>query len=84
MSSSPQPPQQTTRKSDAQVRAEFTSYYLQRATQEFAEDLDKVRGADDFKRDDASGIQMLIAALQQGTGMFSLEEMRRVVDGKRS
>ncbi|KAK4159627.1 ribosome-assembly protein 3-domain-containing protein [Cladorrhinum sp. PSN259] len=69
------------RKPDAQVKQEFTSYYLQRATQEFAEDLDKVRGAEDFKAD--SGIQMLIAALQQGTEMFSVEEMRRVVDGKR-
>ncbi|KAK4228172.1 ribosome assembly protein 3, partial [Podospora fimiseda] len=67
------------KKSDTQVRSEFNQYYLQRATKEFAEDLDKVRSADDFKRDDSAGIQMLIAALQQGTKMFSLEDMRRVV-----
>ncbi|KAH8653316.1 ribosome-assembly protein 3-domain-containing protein [Xylariales sp. PMI_506] len=42
--------------------ANFTSFYLQQATQEFSEDLDKVRGADDFKGD---ALQMLIVALQQ-------------------
>ncbi|KAK4464243.1 ribosome assembly protein 3 [Cladorrhinum samala] len=75
-SSSPEP---APRKTDDQVQSEFTSYYLQRATKEFAEDLDKVRNADDFKADTA--VQMLVAALQQGTGMFSLEEQRRIVDG---
>jgi len=49
---------------------------MQRATQEFAEDLDKVRGADDF-RDDSLGI--LVGALRQGTEGFSPEERRRIV-----
>jgi ribosome assembly protein 3 len=49
---------------------------MQRATTEFAEDLDKIRGADDFK-DDA--MSLLIGALQQGTGVFSIEEQRRIV-----
>jgi len=49
---------------------------MQRATQEFAEDLDRIRGADDF-RDDA--LPLLINALQQGTSVFSKEEQRRVV-----
>jgi ribosome assembly protein 3 len=49
---------------------------MQRATQEFAEDLDKVRGADDF-RNDSLGI--LVGALRQGTEGFSAEERRRVV-----
>ncbi len=66
------PPQ----KSDQEVAAEFTSYYLQRATTEFAEDLDKVRAADDFKND---ALQILVGALQQGTAMFSPEEQRRIV-----
>ncbi|KAI1808684.1 hypothetical protein F4811DRAFT_548690 [Daldinia bambusicola] len=30
---------------------DFTSYYLQQSTKEFAEDLDKIRNADDFKGD---------------------------------
>ncbi|KAK4187824.1 ribosome assembly protein 3 [Podospora australis] len=66
---------------DKQVSAEFTSYYLQRATQEFAEDLDKVRTADDFKADNA--LPMLISALQQGTAMFSPEEQRRIVTAEK-
>ncbi|AEO67700.1 uncharacterized protein THITE_2170572 [Thermothielavioides terrestris NRRL 8126] len=63
-------------KSDQQVASEFTAYYLQRATKEFAEDLDKVRAADDFKND---ALQTLISALQQGTAMFSAEEKRMIV-----
>jgi ribosome assembly protein 3 len=58
---------------------EFTSYYLQRATQEFAEDLDKIRNADDFKGNDA--LPMLIRSLQQGTSTFSTEDQRRIVAG---
>lgn len=65
-----------TKKSDQEVSAEFTSYYLQRATQEFAEDLDKVRAADDFKND---ALQILVSALQQGTALFPPEEQRRIV-----
>jgi len=61
---------------DAEVSAAFTKFYMQRATQEFAEDLDRIRGADDF-RDDA--LPLLINALQQGTSVFSKEEQRRVV-----
>lgn len=60
----------------AEQAAEFNSYYLQRATKEFGEDLDKVRNADDFKND---GIAMLIHALQQGTAMFSEEDQRRIL-----
>lgn len=66
-------------KLDATVTSEFTSYYLQRATQEFAEDLDKVRTADDFKND---ALNVLVNALQQGTAMFSPEEQSRVVESR--
>ncbi|KAK4452042.1 ribosome-assembly protein 3-domain-containing protein [Podospora aff. communis PSN243] len=65
------------RKTDKEVSSEFTSYYLERSTKEFAEDLDKVRTADDFKND---AISVLVDALQQGTAMFSPEEQRRVVE----
>jgi len=58
------------------VSAAFTKYYLQHATQELAEDLDKVRAADDF-RDDA--LPLLVNALQQGASAFSIEEQRRIV-----
>ena len=49
---------------------------MQQATTEFAEDLESLRGAGDF-RDDA--LPMLVNALQQGTSIFSMEEQRRIV-----
>lgn len=57
--------------------AEFTSFYLQQATKEFDEDLDKVRNADDFKGD---ALPMLIKALQQGTALFPSADQRRIVE----
>jgi ribosome assembly protein 3 len=64
----------------AGVATEFKSYYLQRATQEFAEDLDRVRGADDFKAD---GLQLLVHALGQGTRMFTDEKKMRVLETRK-
>lgn len=58
------------------IKAEFESYYLQRATQELASDLDKVRQAEDFKVD---SIQFLVHALQQGATQFSAVDQERVV-----
>lgn len=68
-------------KTDDAPRAEFQSYYLQRATQELAEDLDKVRTADDFKAD---SIQYLIHALQQGASQYSKEDQDRVISARES
>ncbi|KAJ4406968.1 hypothetical protein N0V82_010008 [Gnomoniopsis sp. IMI 355080] len=62
--------------SDEEVSVAFTSFYLQRATQEFSEDLDKVRNADDFRND---AIPVLVNALSQGTSMFSSADQRRIV-----
>jgi ribosome assembly protein 3 len=59
-----------------QFSSEFASYYLQRTTQELSEDLDKVRNAEDFKAD---SIPFLVHALQQGAGLFSPEDQKRVV-----
>ena len=66
-------------------KAAFTSYYLQRATREFAEDLDAVRAADDFSSSSGGGggggaaLRTLIGSLTQGVEMFSPAERRRVV-----
>ncbi|OHE98534.1 hypothetical protein CORC01_06155 [Colletotrichum orchidophilum] len=60
----------------ATTRQEFTAFYLQRTTQEFAEDLDKVRAADDFKAD---SVPFLVHALQQGTELYSARDQERVV-----
>ncbi|PSR85468.1 ribosome-assembly protein 3-domain-containing protein [Coniella lustricola] len=61
--------------SNTEVSAAFTSYYLQRATKEFAEDLDTIRNADDFRND---AVPILINALSQGTTMFSPVDQRRI------
>lgn len=68
--------QEAKKMSDAEVSSAFTSYYLQRATKEFAEDLDKIRNADDFKND---AIPVLVNALSQGTSVFSPADQRRIV-----
>ena len=69
-------------------KAAFTSYYLQRATREFAEDLDAVRAADDFSSSSGAGaggkgpenaLRSLVGSLAQGVEMFSPAERRRVV-----
>lgn len=67
---------QSKKMTEAEVSSAFTSYYLQRATTEFAEDLDKTRTADDFKND---AVPMLVNALSQGTSMFSPADQRRIV-----
>jgi ribosome assembly protein 3 len=62
---------------ETNASADFTSFYLQQATKEFAEDLDKVRTADDFKGD---ALPILIKALQQGTALFSAGDQQRIMD----
>ena len=66
-------------KSEKEVSSEFTTYYLQQATKEFAEDLDKLRSADDFK---GESLPMLVKALQQGAAMFSPEDQKRIATAK--
>lgn len=61
---------------DKEAAAEFTSHYLQRATQELSEDIDAVRTADDFKAD---SVPFLVHALQQGAADFSPRDQERVV-----
>lgn len=55
---------------------DFDAIYIRKITTEVADDLDKVRSAQDFK---ANSIPMLIHALKQGESLFSAEEKRRVV-----
>lgn len=54
----------------------FAATYLQRLTGEVAEDLDKVRNADDFKPD---SIPFLVHALQQGASQFRDADKERVI-----
>ncbi|KAI9852306.1 MAG: hypothetical protein M1824_002026 [Vezdaea acicularis] len=58
----------------------FERYYMQRITTEFADDLDKIRAAGDFRN---SSVEVLVAALKQGMELFTEEEKRKVVaDGR--
>lgn len=59
-----------------QPKEDFSAIYLRKIAAELADDLDKVREAQDFK---ANSVPMLIHALKQGESMFSVEEKRRVV-----
>lgn len=63
-------------KVDVQSKEDFTAIYLRKIAAELADDLDKVREAQDFK---ASSVPMLIHALKQGEKLFSAEEKRRVI-----
>lgn len=58
------------------AKADFSSYYLERATRELSEDLDKVRSAEDFKLDSVS---FLVHSLRQGAAQFSIQDQKRVV-----
>ncbi|KAF2717842.1 hypothetical protein K431DRAFT_315414 [Polychaeton citri CBS 116435] len=57
----------------------FEAYYLQQLTKEFANDLDKLRSAGDFRE---QSLGVLIAALNQGTACFSKEERARIGDAQ--
>lgn len=61
---------------ETNVEAAFAQFYMQRATAEFADDLERLRTSDDFKD---KAVPMLIAALRGGTAMFSTEEKKRIV-----
>ncbi|KAL1305985.1 hypothetical protein AAFC00_004120 [Neodothiora populina] len=52
----------------SQAEGAFDAYYLRQITKEFAEDLDKVRSAADFKN---TSIPMLVDALKQGRTCFT-------------
>ncbi|MCJ1296130.1 hypothetical protein MMC34_007695 [Xylographa carneopallida] len=56
--------------------ASFESFYLQAVTREFADDIDKVRNASDFKD---SSLPILIEALRQGVGIYGEDERQRVM-----
>ena len=57
---------------------DFEAYYLQKVTAEFADDIDKVRNANDFKE---SSVPILIEALRQGAVLYGEEERKRVMGG---
>lgn len=54
----------------------FERFYLKQATTEFADDLDKLRSAGDFRGEKSVGI--IVEALKQGVACFAKEERMRV------
>lgn len=69
-------PTQTPRPDTEQA---FESFYLRQAAKEFSDDLDKLRGASDFKGQ--SSVELLVGALKQGGACFSGDERARVGGG---
>ncbi|KAF2170696.1 hypothetical protein M409DRAFT_19511 [Zasmidium cellare ATCC 36951] len=79
-STTPTPPSTTTTKpNNAKVDNLFQTFYLHRTTQEFANDLDKLRSASDFHGE--RSVQMLVRALGNGVVCFGEGERGRVVAG---
>ena len=60
---------------------DFETFYMKQVTTEFADDLDKIRNADDFNE---KSLPILIEALKQGTSIYSEEEKRRIMGGQKS
>lgn len=57
----------------------FEDFYLQQITNEFADDIDKIRQASDFKE---SSLPVLVAALKQGATLYTEEERRDWGEGR--
>lgn len=58
---------------------DFESFYLQQVTAEFADDLDRLRNANDFTE---KSVPILIEALKQTANTYSDEEKQRVMGEK--
>ncbi|KAK0937179.1 hypothetical protein LTR29_011295 [Friedmanniomyces endolithicus] len=70
------PPVFTKRTILANPEQAFEDFYLRQVTKEFANDLDKLRAANDFHG--TGSIALLVGALRQGTACFGTEERVRV------
>lgn len=62
-----------TPKSETTQNDSFEDFYLQQITHEFADDIDKIRKASDFKE---KSLPVLVAALKQGASIYTEEERR--------
>lgn len=63
----------TPKSEEATHNDSFEDFYLQQITHEFADDLDKIRKASDFKE---RSLPVLVAALKQGASNYTEEERR--------
>lgn len=67
-------PTPTATKSERTHNDSFEDFYLEQITHEFADDIDKIRKASDFKEE--KSLPVLVAALKQGASIYSVEERR--------
>lgn len=58
------------------IPKDFDSFYLQQLTIEFADDLDRLRNANDFNED---SLPVLIEALKQTAKVYTEEEKEKVM-----
>ncbi|TKA27892.1 hypothetical protein B0A50_03957 [Salinomyces thailandicus] len=72
------PPNTKKRPAPTDLEQAFQAFYLRQATREFANDLDKLRSASDFKAAGGSSVTLLIEALKQGSTCFGKEERERI------
>jgi hypothetical protein len=73
------PPKLTYRPLQPAVKPDdFEAFYLKAVTEEFADDIDKMRNASDFS---AESLPILIAALKQGAALYGPEERARIMKG---
>lgn len=61
---------------DQAAQEAFTAHYMATLAAEFAEDLDKIRSARDFKGE--ASLEILLDALRQGTTSYSADERARI------
>ena len=66
-------------KSSPTPKEGFESYYIRRVTAEFADDIDKLRNAPDFRE---TSVPVLIEALKETSRGFSEEEKEKVMKGR--
>lgn len=74
----PPPPPEASSSKEPSSEDSFDEFYLKQATNEFANDLDKLRSAGDFNE---KSVPILIEGLKQGRDCFTPEERKRIVEG---
>lgn len=72
------PSQLNPSKQQPHPKESFEAYYLRQITEEFADDIDKIRNAPDFNE---KSVPVLVHALKQSGAHFTEEEQRTIMGG---
>lgn len=68
-------------KAPSQTQEEFNQVYLNLVTEQFANELESLRRANDFG---PGSLELLVAGLKQGANIFDEEQKRMILSGKNS